>query len=117
MRLHHQNQRRRQTRGQLERRYALIAGGALAAVLCAGIWVLGAGMSPSGPARVPSAAVNDGNRTGALVHAASGRCRSFDNDTGRTVAADGACDRENEERIHGSAGRLDAIKKSFHSGK
>ena len=107
MQLYHETQRR----GQLERRYALIAGAVLAAGFCAGIWALAAGTSPFDLVSLRSAAVDNENRTGTVLHAASGRCRSFDNDTGRTAAADGACERR-EEQVHGTAGRMDAIRKS-----
>jgi hypothetical protein len=113
MQLHHKKQRRGQTRGQLERRYALIAGAAMAAVLCAAIGSLVAGKSAFDSAPIRSTDAGDVSRTGTIRNAATGSCRSFDNDTGRSLVADDACDRKSEDRVHGSAGRIDAIRKSF----
>jgi hypothetical protein len=107
MRPHHATQRRR----QLERRYALIAGVALAVGLCAALVGLAAVRPPIDSAPLPAAAVGDDNRGGTILHAANGRCRSFDS-TGRTAAADGACEPKPVEHIRGTAGRLEAIRNS-----
>jgi hypothetical protein len=113
MRLHHETRRHR----QLERRYTLIAGVALAAGLCAGVWGLATTRPPTAPAPLRTAAVEDEGRVGTILHAANGRCRSFDNDNGRTAAADSGCERKPVEHIHGTAGRLEAIRKSAFGNK
>jgi len=113
----HQKQRRGQTRRQLERRYALIAAAALAAVLCAAIWGFATRMSTFDSALIRSVAASDDSRTATIRHAANGSCRAFDNDTGRSLVADNACDRKNEDRVHGSTGRIDAVRKSFYGSE
>jgi len=58
----------------------------------------------------------DNTRTGTILEAANGQCRSFDNDTGRTSAADASCNealRKSDATRRGTAGRINAISKAF----
>src|SRR5262245_9705590 len=111
--MRHETRRHR----QLERRYTLILGVVLAAGLCAGVWGLVAIRSSTDPAPLRSAAIDDDGRVGTILHAANGRCRSFDNDSGRTAAAESGCERKTVEHVHGTTGRLEAIRKSAFGNK
>jgi hypothetical protein len=62
----------------------------------------------------------DNTRTGTILDAANGSCRSFDNDTGRTSPADPSCNdamRKSDAKRRGTAGRINAISKSFNSNR
>jgi hypothetical protein len=62
----------------------------------------------------------DNTRTGTILDAANGRCRSFDNETGRTSPADPSCNdamRKSDAKRRGTTGRINAISKAFNSNR
>jgi hypothetical protein len=79
------------------------------------IWALGHAVLSQPP--MPTVqAVADDTRTGAVIDSANGRCRYFDNDTGRVSKPEHPCDVsrfEDTRTVQGTARRLDAISKSF----
>jgi hypothetical protein len=92
---------------------------AIAALLTLG---LGAGIFFAWRVSVSVDVVRKGtdSRTGAIVDVSNGRCRSFDNITGRT-SEDQRCDRVpknlEEANRRGTTARIDAISKSFFHGR
>ena len=101
-----------------ERRYVLIASLAFTVGLVASVWALTVATSRDSSGLLKSrqeAAVHD-DRTGNILDPRTGRCRSFDNDTGRMgePSQSSSCDALlNKREITGTARRLDAISKSF----
>jgi hypothetical protein len=103
----------------LELRHALIVA-CLAVTLGGGVALAWRAFThPSVAPSVVSAAAMaeaDSTRTGTILEVGNGRCRSFDNDTGRVSAADPSCSEalsKSEANRRGTTGRINAISKSF----
>jgi len=113
--------RRRPPRRRWQRKHALILGAILAVWFGAGIWGLAWTLSRSASAVSEAPTSEFDVRTGTIVEGAKGRCRYFDNDTGRTSSMEADCEalaREKEKSaLRGTAGRLNAISKSFAGNK
>jgi hypothetical protein len=120
---------RRQPSGRPDRKHALIVAAVLIVGSGAGIWGLtwslaryASAVSEAGTTdvEVRTGTILDA-RTGTILEGAKGRCRYFDNDTGRTSTMEGDCEamaREKEgSALRGTQGRINAIKKSFAGNK
>jgi hypothetical protein len=99
-------------------RYILPVGLIFAAGLAISAWALTVATSrhPSESATSRYETTGFDDRTGNILDPITGRCRSFDNDTGRVVESvqSESCDALlNRRELTGTARRLDAISKSF----
>ena len=108
------------TSRRLDARRTLTIVAVLAVSLGAGIYLAWCASTYSSVPFEAASAEADNTRTGTILEAANGQCRSFDNDTGRTSAADASCNealRKSDATRRGTAGRINAISKAFFPNK
>jgi hypothetical protein len=101
---------------RLNTRRTLIIVAVLVVSLGAGIGLAWRASTSSSVPFEAAIAEADSTRTGTIVEAANGQCRSFDNNTGRTSPATASCNdaiRKSDASRRGTAGRIDAISKAF----